>query len=253
MVFSPHFDDETLGCGGMILRKRLAGANVRIVFMTDGSRSHSHLMPADQLSAQRRNESLAAAEAMGVPPKSLDFLGFQETRLLKNADASYAVENLLLKHRPRQVFIPYRHDVNRDHETVNAIVCDCLARLRLEVEVFEYPIWFWNQWPWIHTGMPRARDLLWAACQACRSALRAFNHFTLGLDIGHVLHLKMRALQCYQSQMTRMLPTSDWKTLSDVANGRFLHTLLQRHEIFFRYPSKALPTPDSKKAHAVLH
>src|SRR5687768_6580034 len=34
MVFAPHPDDETLGCGGTILQKRRAGASMRIVFMT---------------------------------------------------------------------------------------------------------------------------------------------------------------------------------------------------------------------------
>ena len=32
VVFSPHFDDETLGCGGTILQKRRAGAAVSLVF-----------------------------------------------------------------------------------------------------------------------------------------------------------------------------------------------------------------------------
>ena len=36
IVFAPHPDDETLGCGGTILKKRSLGAPVEVVFLTDG-------------------------------------------------------------------------------------------------------------------------------------------------------------------------------------------------------------------------
>ena len=44
IFFSPHQDDETLGCGGTIIRKKRMGAEVKIVFMTDGCNSHPHLI-----------------------------------------------------------------------------------------------------------------------------------------------------------------------------------------------------------------
>jgi hypothetical protein len=31
IIFSPHQDDETLGCGGTIIRKKRVGADVKIV------------------------------------------------------------------------------------------------------------------------------------------------------------------------------------------------------------------------------
>src|SRR5207248_577693 len=37
IVFAPHQDDEVLGCGGTIVRKLRAGADVTVVFLTDGS------------------------------------------------------------------------------------------------------------------------------------------------------------------------------------------------------------------------
>jgi LmbE family N-acetylglucosaminyl deacetylase len=44
VVFSPHPDDETLGCGSTIIKKKRLGADVTIVFMTDGSKSHPHFI-----------------------------------------------------------------------------------------------------------------------------------------------------------------------------------------------------------------
>ncbi len=60
VVFSPHFDDETLGAGAAILKLRQRGARVHIVFMTDGSRSHVHAMAEAELAAIRRQEGSAS-------------------------------------------------------------------------------------------------------------------------------------------------------------------------------------------------
>src|SRR5947208_1953038 len=74
VVFAPHQDDEALGCGGTILRKRRAGAAVDIAFVTDGSQSHARLMDPAALSALRAREALAAAEVLGVEKGRVHFL-----------------------------------------------------------------------------------------------------------------------------------------------------------------------------------
>src|SRR5262245_5575363 len=66
IVFAPHEDDEVLGCGGTILRKRRLGADVAVVFMTDGSGSHPGLMPADEMKELRAAEARAACSLLGV-------------------------------------------------------------------------------------------------------------------------------------------------------------------------------------------
>ncbi len=40
VVVAPHPDDETLGCGVLIAAKRRLGAEVAVVFLTDGAASH---------------------------------------------------------------------------------------------------------------------------------------------------------------------------------------------------------------------
>ena len=58
IVFAPHPDDETLGCGGTIIKKRQAGAKISIVFMTDGRTSHGHLMDINELTTRRVEEAV---------------------------------------------------------------------------------------------------------------------------------------------------------------------------------------------------
>jgi hypothetical protein len=52
VVFSPHPDDESLGCGGTILRKKQAGATVKLVHVSDGGASTT-LIPREELTAMR--------------------------------------------------------------------------------------------------------------------------------------------------------------------------------------------------------
>ena len=53
LVFAPHQDDETLGCGGTILKKRAAGAEVGLVFLADGGTSHEKLMVPQEMATLR--------------------------------------------------------------------------------------------------------------------------------------------------------------------------------------------------------
>ena len=62
IVFSPHQDDETLGCGGTIARKKEAGAEVKVVFMTDGSLSHHRFIAQDELIELRQQSNKGCTE-----------------------------------------------------------------------------------------------------------------------------------------------------------------------------------------------
>lgn len=116
LVFAPHPDDETLGCGGTIIRKIAAGADVQLVFMTDGSRSHAALMPESNLRDLRQKEAMKAAQVLGVPRKSVNFLGFSDGQLSQNkAQAIAAISMLLKRHCPAEVFMPYPLEPPPDH------------------------------------------------------------------------------------------------------------------------------------------
>ncbi|CDN13265.1 hypothetical protein RintRC_5337 [Richelia intracellularis] len=64
-----------------MIKKKRAGADVKLVFMTDGSKSHSNLIPEDELTKIRSNEGIAAAQSMGIDKDNVFLLGFEETKL----------------------------------------------------------------------------------------------------------------------------------------------------------------------------
>ncbi len=236
VIFSPHPDDETLGCGGTVIKKRSAGASVKIAFMTDGRTSHGHLMPADRLTALRVKEAISAARILGMDESDVCFLGFPDSRLRDHeAAAIEKVREILNAYGPEQVFIPYRRDSTADHVATHRIVSAALARRPVPVTVYEYPIWFWHHWPWVpvlarREGLRVLRDSL-----SVGFGLRLLCTFRDYVPIADVLSRKRTALEQHASQMTRLLPDPRWKTLHDVAGGEFLKCFFQPWEVFCCY------------------
>lgn len=233
IVFAPHADDETLGCGGTIVLKAMALAPVWIVIVTDSSRSHTRLMSPELMKAHRQAEAKAAAAKLGLRESRVIFMNLPEGRLQEHwhegIDTAVA---LLAHHRPDQVFIPYAHDSHRDHIDVNRMVLQALERHRQGVQVFEYPVWLWNRWPWTR---PRCRGLQQYTGAMASGLFQSCwrRYFTRGAYIGNVRDQKMAALNEYKSQMTRLVDDARWATLGDVSKGEFLSCFFQEHEVFF--------------------
>ena len=85
LIFSPHEDDEVLGCGGYCSRPAV-GAKVHIVLMTNGDYlyklvgyhhgSDSVAQASIKYGYRRQRESLAAEHLLGLPATKVTFLGY---------------------------------------------------------------------------------------------------------------------------------------------------------------------------------
>lgn len=93
LVVSPHPDDETLCCAGVIQRVVAAGGRASIVWLTSGDGSELDLLLVERtlliqpdkmrdLAARRMSESRAAAAILGVPPERQFFLGYPDEGLM---------------------------------------------------------------------------------------------------------------------------------------------------------------------------
>lgn len=235
IVFAPHQDDETLGCGGTIILKRKAATPVKLVFMTDGSTSHRRFMSEDELTRLRNREALAAARILGVASEDVHFLGFADGKLDRcHNSAVAAVLAILRRHRPKEVFVPYEADGTPDHEATYRIVSEAVQRSDLVLRFCEYPVWFWNQWPWVtwQVGLDReTAKTFWRMLQT-GFGRALFTKFRAGVFVGGALQQKRQALAQHRSQMTVLKPGAAWPTLADVSNGEFLELFFEDFELF---------------------
>ena len=238
LVFAPHEDDETLGCGGMILKKRAAGADVNVVFMTDGRQSHAHLIPTEQLVELRRQEAIAACRELGVAEADVSFLGFTDGYLSESIDTAVAQAlDCLRQTRPQEVFIPYFKEPPADHLATNRIVLAALETFGQPVTVYEYPIWFWHHWPWVslNPGTHGERRAIFKNTLHTFFGGRLFTDFNCFLDIADVRAQKCTALEAHKTQMTSLMPEKGWLTLHDVADGDWLACFFMNQEIYRRF------------------
>lgn len=235
MVFSPHQDDETLGCGGTIIRKREAGAEVKIVFMTDGSRSHHRFIPENELIVLRQQEAVAAAKTLGVAAENLVFLNFRDGELARESDkAIIKVVQLLQQYQPQQVFVPYVRETHPDHLATYQVVVSALVRLRQNLEIYEYPIWYWHHFPWTQAGAKDSRLDHFKASIKAKWGNQLLQEFNYRVDIAGVEGQKRQALAAHRTQTKPLTESPDWGLLQDVADGEWLECFFQTQEIFRR-------------------
>lgn len=238
MVFSPHFDDETLGCGGTIIKKVKADARVQIVFMTDGSTSHCHLIGEEKLKAMRSEEGLNAALTLGVRPEDVTLLGFKEGCLESyRAEAVKMAAELIAEHKPEEVFVPHRREPllwSADHLETRRVVLEALNVSGRKPVIVEYPVWYWFHWPWVGIQLSDKtyRNIIFKNTFTYSCGRGVHKDFNYCVPIADVLEQKKGALDQHKSQMTRLMQNNRWTILQDVAGGHFLCCFFYDFEFF---------------------
>lgn len=147
LVIAPHPDDEALGCGGLIAALGERGADVAVVFVTDGGASHprSRDWPRARLADLRAEEASAALTALGISSALRLHLGLPDADIVRGSpDWQRAVERtaqLAADLRPAVVLAPWRRDPHRDHRDSHALTVEALQRADIRPRLLEYPIW----------------------------------------------------------------------------------------------------------------
>lgn len=113
LVVAPHPDDESLGCGGTLLRHRAEGAEVHWLIVTDMTPSYG----AARIAAREREIAqvadrygFAGVHRLGLPTTQLD--------TLPTGDVVGAIAGVISTVEPGTVYLPHRHDVHSDHTVV---------------------------------------------------------------------------------------------------------------------------------------
>lgn len=127
LCVAPHPDDETLGCGGTLLRHVAEGTQVHWLVMTRMDESQG--FSAERI-ARRSAEIEQVARAYGFAGTHL--AGFPTTRLdtLPMAELVSAVSAVFAAIRPSTVYVPYRNDAHSDHAAVFDAATACCKNFR---------------------------------------------------------------------------------------------------------------------------
>lgn len=127
LVVAVHPDDETLGCGGALLRLREEGAEIHWMIVTAMTAECG--FPAEII-ARRESEIEAVAQMYDF--SSVSRLGFPATRLdeVPMTQLVVAMSNVFKSLQPNLVFLPYQHDVHSDHQYAFQAAFSCTKTFR---------------------------------------------------------------------------------------------------------------------------
>ena len=129
LVIAPHPDDELLGCGGALLRRKSEGAILGWVIMTKISEDTGWSKNSVQ---ERKNEIEQVRKGLGVQPGHLFQLGFPTTKLetLPIGELIDKVSEVFQIFQPEEVLIPHQGDVHSDHRITFEAVSACTKWFR---------------------------------------------------------------------------------------------------------------------------
>lgn len=112
LVIAPHPDDETLGCGGTLLRHKAQGDRLYWLVMTSmtASTAYSAVQVAErarQIQAVRDHFAFEEVFVAGFAPAELDVVPLQQR-------VAY-ISNVARQVQPDIVYVPFHGDIHSDH------------------------------------------------------------------------------------------------------------------------------------------
>jgi len=127
IIIAPHPDDEVLGAGGTLLRRKAEGATVAWLIVTGITAETGW---SEDKIKQRADEIKQVTALFGFD--SVFELNFPTTQLdqVPMSDLVGAISNVFKTFEPEEVFVPHPSDVHTDHRVVFNAVASCTKWFR---------------------------------------------------------------------------------------------------------------------------
>ena len=115
LIVAPHADDETLGCGGTILKLIASGGRVHWLLVTGMSESAGYSLGNIEKRSQEINRvaelyGFSSVHQLNLPPARLD--------TLPQGDIVGSISRVINLIKPNSVYTVFRNDAHSDHEIV---------------------------------------------------------------------------------------------------------------------------------------
>ena len=117
MVFAPHADDEVLGVGGTIARHVADGEHVILAVLT-GSGDGDHPIWPNALWDEIHRECANSSKILGIQEVIFENLPAACLDFTAGWKINKVVEDILQKAEPSVVYIPFLHDLHKDHAAI---------------------------------------------------------------------------------------------------------------------------------------
>ena len=152
LIITPHFDDETIGCGGLISKlSDRVGYSVKIVVVATNESTYNYNVKRIVSNQERYEESVEALKVLGLSEKHLIQLkGFEDGKLdlCDRKSLVTQLDRVIRDYKPSAVLFPY----SSHHQDHQAVYQASISALRPTVDtnfiklkaMYEYP--YINAW-----------------------------------------------------------------------------------------------------------
>lgn len=172
LVFGAHPDDIEIGLGGTVARHASEGDDVVLCDLTEGELASNGTID------ERRAEAAAAARILGV--RSRENLRWPDGGIEATPGMIREAVNVIRRHRPRTVAIPYWKDRHPDHVVASKVLR--MAAFRSGLRRYE------------------TADDAWRADWVCYYFINDAAAASFVVDVSAHYQRKRDALDCYRSQ-----------------------------------------------------
>lgn len=148
LVLAPHMDDETIGCGGTLALHAQRGAQITVMFLTDGRNGSSEVnmmfgkereQRQKELIETRTYEARAALQKLGA--SRMICLDAEDGALDKCEWAAEKLRDVLLKLQPEIVYLPFYLEEHPDHRAASGVLLAAVAGTSLQFQCSGYEVW----------------------------------------------------------------------------------------------------------------
>ncbi|GFZ30880.1 diacetylchitobiose deacetylase [Clostridium zeae] len=142
LIVAPHMDDDIVGCGGTIHRIGQAGAEVSVLYLTNGCRGNSNMQYDEQLGNVRRLEAEKAFHYItGERFKNLFYMDICDECVSKHLEETDDLKKILMKDEYDAIFVPYVLDIHPDHRAANYLLTNVLEKIDKKITIYFYEVW----------------------------------------------------------------------------------------------------------------
>ncbi len=237
LVIAPHFDDDVLGCGGLIAQLTAGGSEVSALFLTDGSGGEEKIEDRAKYAARRHAEAIRGLEILGV--SDVEFLDLPDGALAAHLEtAADGIRRALTTRSPDLLLAISPLEISADHRAAFAALHSALSNLRggtdLDVAVGGLDILLYEAnhpaFPDVLVDVSGQIDLVRQAIEAHESQLELHNYreMTLGL---RSLRTASLSPEVTAAEGYRRLSVKDFVTSSRAAMIRRLGGIPELHDV----------------------
>lgn len=143
LIVAPHMDDEILGCGGIIAKRKSEGGSVDVLIVTKPCTP----IYTEEFIEQEIDECRNAMEVIGYD--NLYHLGFPTTWLSEYNlnDILVKIQDIISKSQPQEIYIPHRGDIHEEHKLVSDVcMVACRPKNKKVKKIYAYEVLSETDW-----------------------------------------------------------------------------------------------------------